>query len=200
MSARVLLLVVLAAMLACSRSGDKTPAPAPRGSAVLTTEPAPAEKPVPAGKRAKAGAKPAAAAGKPGAAAAPPIDAGAPEIVEQAELRLEEPEANPYSEQVTLKLTVSPPVKALVLWGAKQIAHLEPGKMDTVITRPRGSGPVDLEIKAEGYLPYHTRLYADRNDKLGVRLYRPEDAPNIFGYKRSAEGRKAEAERAEKSR
>jgi hypothetical protein len=195
-------LYALVCLCACSRAGEPSAPAAPRGSAVLAPTPAPAEKPATGGKRAPAGkasGKPAAAAGKP-ALAASPIDAGTPEIVEQAELRLEEPEANPYSEQVTLKLTVSPPVKALVLWGAKQIAHLEPGKMDTEITRPRGSGPVDLEVKAEGYLPYHTRLYADRNDKLGVRLYRLEDAPNLFGYKRSAEGRKAEAERAEKSR
>jgi hypothetical protein len=44
-----------------------------------------------------------------------------------------------------------------------------------------------LEIKAEGFMPSHTRLYADRNDKIGVRLYRVEDAPGIFGYKRAAE-------------
>jgi hypothetical protein len=39
-------------------------------------------------------------------------------------------------------------------------------------------------------MPYHTRLYADRNDKLGVRLYRPEEAPSLFGYRRSVEGKK----------
>ena len=82
----------------------------------------------------------------------------------------------------------------MVLWGAKQMAHLEPGKMDAEITRPRGSGPVDLEIKAEGYMPYHTRLHADRNDKVGVRLYRPEEAPNVFGYKRSAEAKKGQVD------
>jgi hypothetical protein len=59
--------------------------------------------------------------------------------------------------------------------------------MDAEISRPRGSGPVDLEIKAEGFMPYHTRLYADRSDKIGVRLYRLEEAPGLLGYKRSAE-------------
>jgi hypothetical protein len=70
------------------------------------------------------------------------------------------------------------------------MARMEPGKMDAEIARPRGSGPLDLEIRAEGYMPYHTRLYADRNDKLGVRLYRPEEAPSLFGYRRSVEGKK----------
>jgi hypothetical protein len=59
--------------------------------------------------------------------------------------------------------------------------------MDAEIQRPRGGGPLDLEIKADGYLPYHTRLYADRSDKLSVRLCRNEDAPGLLGYKRSIE-------------
>jgi len=107
--------------------------------------------------------------------------------VDDEELKTEEREANPYSETVNLKLTVTPQVKALVTWGAKQVAHLAPGSMDTEISRPRGSGPVDLEIKAEGFMPYHTRLYADRNDKINVRLYRVEEAPGLLGYKRSLE-------------
>jgi hypothetical protein len=102
------------------------------------------------------------------------------------ELKTEEPEENPYSETVTLKVSVTPPVKAQVTWGAKTVAKLAPGGMEAEIVRPRGSGPVDLEIKAEGYLPYHTRLYTDRNEKVGVRLYRAEEAPGLFGYKRSA--------------
>ena len=193
---------LLALCLACACSGNKTEKPAPRGSAVLLPEStASATTTAKAAKGTKvAPAKPAKGA-KP-AAPPPAIDAGITgdvKIVEQDELRTEEPEANPHSETVTLKLVVTPPVKALVLYGAKQMAQLEPGKMEAEITRPRGSGPLDLDIKAEGYLPYHTRLYADRNDKLSVRLCRPEDAPNLFGYKRSAEGRKAEAEKAAKA-
>jgi hypothetical protein len=174
-------------------TGKPAEKPAPRDSAVLAPPPAPTTgKPA---KGAKVAAAKAAKVAKP-APAPVAIDAGVePKPVEQEELKTEEPEANPYSESVTLKLVVTPPLKALVLWGAKQMAHLEPGKMDAEITRPRGSGPLDLEIKAEGYLPYHTRLYADRNDRLSVRLFRVEDAPNLFGYKRSPEGRKAEAEK-----
>ena len=113
-----------------------------------------------------------------------------PPKVADNDLKTEERESNPYSETVTLKLAVTPPVKALVTWGAKQVARLAPGSMETEISRPRGSGPVDLEIKAEGYMPYHTRLYADRSDRVSVRLYRVEEAPGIFGYKRSAEKKK----------
>jgi hypothetical protein len=107
--------------------------------------------------------------------------------VADEDLKAEERESNPYSETVILKLSISPPVKALITWGAKTVARVAPGNMDAEIQRPRGSGPLDLEIKADGYLPYHTRLYADRNDKLSVRLCRNEDAPGLFGYKRGAD-------------
>lgn len=101
-------------------------------------------------------------------------------------LEAEAPEANPYTETVTLRLIVTPPVKGVVMWGGKQVAKLAPGSMDTDLVRPRGSGPLDLEIKADGFLPYHTRLYSDRDDKVNVRLYRAEDAPGLFGYRRGA--------------
>jgi hypothetical protein len=196
------LVLVAMCLCACSRSGDKAETPAARGSSVLASAPTPASTARPAssaksahapkpGAKTSSGAKPAAAP-----SAHPAVDAGKeePKSIVEEELKTEEPEANPYSESVTLKLSVVTRANALVLWGAKQMAHLEPGKMETEITRPRGSGPLDLEIKAEGFMPYHTRLYADRNDKLSVRLYRAEEAPGIFGYKRSAEARKAEAE------
>ena len=118
--------------------------------------------------------------------ATPAQESKALSVADDTDLRAEEQEANPYSEAVTLKLSVTPQVKALVMWGAKQMAKLAPGGMETEIARPRGSGPLDLEIRADGYLPYHTRLYADRNDKVSVRLYRGEEAPGLFGYRRSA--------------
>jgi hypothetical protein len=122
-----------------------------------------------------------------------------PKIADE-DLKTEERESNPYSETVTLKLSVTPQVKALVTWGAKQIARLAPGNMDTEISRPRGSGPVDLEIKAEGFMPYHTRLYADRSDKISVRLYHVEEAPGLLGYKRSAEKKELEKKAPEKKK
>jgi hypothetical protein len=109
---------------------------------------------------------------------------------EDDDLKTEEREANPYSETVTLKLSVTPQVKAQVTWGAKPMARLSPSSMEAEISRPRGSGPLDLEIKAEGYMPYHTRIYADRSDKVSVHLYRVEEAPGLLGYRRAAEKKK----------
>src|SRR6266542_435812 len=60
--------------------------------------------------------------------------------VADEDLETEERETNPYSESVTLKLSVSPPVKAIVTWGAKTVARLAPGSMDADLQRPRGGG------------------------------------------------------------
>ena len=172
-----------ALVLLCGCSRPSTPVE-PAASPVVEQLPEPA---------ASAPAKPG-KSGKPGKAArvpaVPEASKEAPKVtpkIDDEDLKTEEREVNPYSETVNLRLTVTPQVKALVTWGAKQVAHLAPGSMDSEISRPRGSGPVDLEIKAEGFIPYHTRLYADRNDKISVRLYRPEEAPGLFGYKRPVE-------------
>ena len=104
----------------------------------------------------------------------------APTIVDE-DLKIEEREANPYSETVNLKLTVTPQVKALVTWGAKQVAHLAPGSMDTEIIRPRGGGPVSRGAR---------RAYAGwlRSTDLGVlstvrsscaRAPHPSDAATV---------------------
>ena len=172
--------------------GCTKPAVAPAAPDVApvasTPAAAPTKAPGPASKRSAAqAAKATSAASSKEAPGLPAAAAAEPPAVKVADddLKAEEPEANPYSETVTLRLSVTPPVKALVLWGAKQVAKLAPGSMEAEIVRPRGSGPVDLEIKADGFMPYHTRLYSDRNEKVGARLYRPEEAPGMFGYKRS---------------
>ncbi len=111
------------------------------------------------------------------------------------ELQSEEREANPTSENVTLILNITPPVKAVVMWGAKPMAKVSPDKSSIELQRPRGSGPLDLEIRADGFLPHHTRLYSDRNDKVNVRLVREADAPGLFGYRSPAAASTAKAKK-----
>ena len=102
------------------------------------------------------------------------------------DLQSEEREANPLSEMVTLTLSISPPVKALVMWGSKQLARITPDNSTVELQRPRSSGPLDLDIRADGFLPHHTRLYSDRNDKVNVRLVRPAEATGLLGYRAPA--------------
>jgi hypothetical protein len=111
----------------------------------------------------------------------------------EEELQSEERETNPTSETVTLTLNISPPVKALVMWGAKQLARVAPDKPTVELQRPRSSGPLDLEIRAEGFLPHHTRLHSDRNDKVNVRLVRPAEASTLHGFRSSTSAAAAKA-------
>jgi len=95
-------------------------------------------------------------------------------------------EANPLSETVTLTLAISPPVKAFVMWGSRQLARAAPDNPTIELQRPRSSGPLDLDIRADGFLPHHTRLYTDRNDKVNVHLVREAEAPSLLGFRAPA--------------
>jgi hypothetical protein len=104
----------------------------------------------------------------------PPVTPAAP--VEEA-LVEEAPEANPRSETVTIKLFAEPARKARVFWGRKDL-----GLAPLELSRPRGSGPLDLLVVAPGALPLHTRVFTDRDDKLSLRLVPESDAPSMLGY------------------
>jgi hypothetical protein len=99
---------------------------------------------------------------------------------EPEELAVEEREQDPRSRTVKIKLWVTP-VDASVFWGSKNLGTA--GKLPLELERPRSSGPMDLVVRTPGYLPFHARLYTDRDDRLTVRLVKPEDAPRLLGYK-----------------
>jgi hypothetical protein len=160
---RLALLVLLAA---CHR-----PAPAP--PAASPPAPPPVHHPTPA-------------AAPPPAAPPPPAPAEAPVKEDDEDLRGEEREADPRSKTVMLKLIVTPGAKGTVHWGRKKLADLQPGKMTLDTERPRDSGPLDLLIRADGFLPHHVRLFTDRDDKLSVHLVRPDQASSLLGYRRSS--------------
>jgi hypothetical protein len=83
-------------------------------------------------------------------------------------------------DKVTIKLSVDAHWKAHVFWGRKDL-----GVAPLQIERPRGSGPLDLLIVADGALPLHTRVFTDRDGALSVRLYAESEAPGLLGYPRS---------------
>jgi hypothetical protein len=83
-------------------------------------------------------------------------------------------------DKVTIKLSVDAHWKAHVFWGRKDL-----GVAPLQIERPRGSGPLDLLIVADGALPLHTRVFTDRDGGLAVRLYAESEAPGLLGYPRS---------------
>lgn len=155
-------------------------------SAVLLTASA-CERPEPEGARGGLGA-PEEHAETPHVAPVAPVesDAGLPVEPEDEDqtrdeaLTTEAPEENPESKTVKLKLEVSPRnARPLVYWGREKL-----GEPPLVIERPRRSGPMDIVIKAEGYLEYHTRLFTDRDDRLSVLLVRPTETQEMLGFKR----------------
>jgi hypothetical protein len=108
-------------------------------------------------------------------AAAPPAD--------EPDLRVEPPEPNPRSKTVKLKLAITPAAVGVVMWGRKKLADIKPGRMTVEIERPRDSGPLDVLVRAETFLPHHVRLFTDRDDRLSVRLVRPDEARGLLGYR-----------------
>ena len=80
-------------------------------------------------------------------------------------------------EMVTIKLLVTPPKLAHVYWGVKDL-----GVAPLTLRRPRGSGPMDLMLRAPGFLTHHTRVFTERDDTLSIRLGPENEASSYFGY------------------
>ena len=78
---------------------------------------------------------------------------------------------------VTIHVLVEPPQRAHVIWGAKDFGL---GPLD--IRRPRGSGPLDLLVRAPGYLTLHTRAFTDRDNTLSIHLVPEAEATRFPGY------------------
>ena len=89
----------------------------------------------------------------------------------------------PPSDTVHIVLTVLPSTaKAKVMWGKKLLGLIEK-KKPLVIVRPRDSGPLDVVVRADGFLPVQTRLYTFADSKLGVKLTPPEEQKTLLGYR-----------------
>jgi hypothetical protein len=117
---------------------------------------------------------PLAAPARPSVPAAPSTAAAPVE----APLVEEVPEGDPRSETVTIKLVADPARKAHVFWGRKDL-----GLAPLEVTRPRGSGPLDLVVVTPGALTLHTRVFTDRDDKLALHLYAEDAGPTLLGYR-----------------
>jgi hypothetical protein len=120
----------------------------------------------------------------PGPDARPARPIAADQGPEEPDLQAEPRDRDPRSATVAIKLFVTPEATGTVVWGRKKLADLRPGQMSLQIERPRDSGPLDVLVRAAGFLPHHVRLFTDRDERLSVRLYRPDDARALLGYRR----------------
>jgi hypothetical protein len=75
-----------------------------------------------------------------------------------------------------IKLTIRATPRMKVYWG-KQLLGLTP----LILPRPRDSGPMDLTLKADGYIPEHVRIYTYKDDVLVVKPVKLTDKMTVLG-------------------
>jgi hypothetical protein len=88
--------------------------------------------------------------------------------------------------QATVKITIvtlpSSVRKTFVSWGKKKLGVIEPRK-PLIIERPRDSGPMDLIVTADGYVPVQTRAFTFSDTKLSVKLTPIDQKNTLLGYR-----------------
>jgi hypothetical protein len=91
--------------------------------------------------------------------------------------------AGALSDKVKVVIQTVPPEKATVFWGKKPLGLIRGKNKPLILERPRDSGPMDVVVRAQGYLPVHTRAYTFSDFKLYVKLTSVEEKKSLFGYK-----------------
>ena len=86
------------------------------------------------------------------------------------------------ADTVHITIQTVPPRKAQVKWGRKNLGAI-PVPRALVVERPRDSGPLDLIIRASGFLPVHTRAYTFTDSRVAVKLTPPTEKSKLFGYR-----------------
>jgi len=86
----------------------------------------------------------------------------------------------------TVKITFQtvPPIdRVVVAWGGKRLGLIRGQRRPLIVERPRDSGPLDIVLRAEGYLPVHTRVYTFNDNKVYVRMTAATDRKTLLGYR-----------------
>ena len=84
--------------------------------------------------------------------------------------------------KATIIFQTVPPANAIVLWGNTRLGRIKPQR-PLVVVRPRDSGPLDVMIRAPGFLPVQTRAHTFGDTRLVVKLTRVEEKSTLFGYR-----------------
>jgi hypothetical protein len=88
----------------------------------------------------------------------------------------------PPSTIARITFVTNPSVNATVTWGKTRLGVITP-KAALVIERPRDSGPLDVIVRAPGYLPVTTRAHTFADTRIVVKLTRPDQTQALVGYK-----------------
>jgi hypothetical protein len=87
----------------------------------------------------------------------------------------------PLSPNVTLTFRTFPARPAAVWWGSKRLGFTDRRK-PLVVQRPRDSGPLDVVVRSQGYLPVHARAYTFDDATIDVRITPVEKKDTVYGY------------------
>lgn len=130
---------------------------------------------------------------------APKIAPGAPRPVPTAPPTAEAPQAaeleaqptqpaaivahpTPIAATARIEFTTNPSVDATVTWGKRKMGVIA-RRRPLVLIRPRDSGPMDVLVKAEGFLPVHTRAHTFGDTKVVVKLTAIDQQATLLGYR-----------------
>lgn len=91
-------------------------------------------------------------------------------------------EAGHPTVQLTLKTT--PRVRAVVYHGKEEL-----GSTPLQLTWTKDTGPIDVTLRAKGYLKVNSRLYTHRNDHVTVQMFKEEESHLLFGYKKKVKSK-----------
>jgi hypothetical protein len=93
--------------------------------------------------------------------------------------------AAPAPLPATVKVTItSVPTqkRVFVYWGKRRLGLIAPHE-PLILQRPRDSGPLDLIIQCEGFVPVQTRAYTFGDTKLIVKLTPLDQKNTLLGYR-----------------
>lgn len=91
-------------------------------------------------------------------------------------------QAEEEKDTASITFVTVPSSNATVTWGRQLLGRIRPGKSLTVV-RPRDSGPLDVIVRAAGYLPVQTRAHTFSDARVLVRLTKPEEKSELLGYR-----------------
>jgi hypothetical protein len=72
--------------------------------------------------------------------------------------------------------------KAFVSWGKRKLGMIAP-HAPLVIERPRDSGPLDVVVRADGFVTVQTRAYTFADNKVAVKLTPLDQKKTLLGYR-----------------
>lgn len=88
----------------------------------------------------------------------------------------------PLSATVKVVFKTYPSRRASVMWGGTRLGFIDRNR-PLVVERPRDSGPMDVIVRSQGYLPVHVRAYTFDDELVEVKLTPEDKKDTVYGYR-----------------